>query len=373
MRTIKGRPHNFPASVQNEFFGRVVTTHRSNDSHSALLDTDSKELPYLIISDNLSREISAPTIHTAGYVDLNSGDILQIFPSGRCLVVYQVATDDNALFFTDGCNSRCIMCPQPPKSTPFCFSNDTERIVRLIADSPKVLGITGGEPTIFWEDFLRLIDRIRAKLPEVFLQILTNARILRYEEKAKQLVEATGENAVFCIPIYSDDEKTHNELVGRKSFWQTIEGLYNLGNEHANIEIRNVILRQNYERLNEYGHFIYRNIPFATHIAIMGMEPVGLARSNFDRLWVSPLSYVSLLESTVLQLHRQGMFTSIYNIPCCILPNSLWKFSEPSISTWKIRYFQECEKCTIRNNCGGVFSSAKKALKPYITPILEVK
>jgi len=373
MRIFRGKPYNFPASIRNDFFGRVVTTQKSNDSHSALLDTDSKALPYLVISDNLDRELSAPAIHTVRNINLTPGDVLQVSPSGQCLVVYQVTTNDNALFFTDGCNSRCIMCPQPPQKNPFCFSNDAERIVKLITDPPKVLGITGGEPTIFWEDLLRLIDQIRAQLPDVFLQILTNARILRYAKKAKQLTESAGKNAIFCVPIYSDDERTHNELVGSESFWQTMEGLYNLGNEQANIEVRTVILRQNYERLNEYGYFIYRNIPFATHIALMGMEPIGLARNNFDRLWVPPRLYTGLLESTVLRLHMQCMRVSIYNIPSCVLPSSLWKFSESSISTWKIRYFQECENCTLRNNCGGVFFSAKKALKPYITPILETK
>lgn len=373
MRTVTGTPHNFPASTRGAILGTVATTQKDEESQSFLIETDSETLPYIVLSNGLNPTASSPVIHYTNHLELTVGDILQVFPSGRAIIVYQSTSDDNALFFTNACNSRCLMCPQPPKSKPTCFVDYSSRIIDLIKESPKVLGITGGEPTIFWDDLINMIDRIRDRHPETFLHILTNARLLNDAKKAKQLVEATGENAMFCVPLYSDDERTHNHLVGNESFWQTMEGVYNLGNEMANIEIRNVILKQNAERLNEYGEFIYRNIPFAKHIALMGMEPIGLARENFNRLWIAPPSYMPSLQDTVLRLQMKGMYVSIYNHPHCVLPPKLWDFSAPSISDWKIRYYEACKNCAVADQCGGVFFSARKAMTPYIKSVPEAK
>ena len=61
------------------------------------------------------------------------------------------------------------------------------------------------------------------------------------------------------------------------SFQQTIKGLYNLAQYKQKIEIRIVILKQNYRKLKDIAEYIYRNLPFVTHIALMGMEYHGRA------------------------------------------------------------------------------------------------
>ena len=369
MRMFKGIPHNFPFLFSRVVYGRVVAIKEDHESQSILLETDSDELPIVVLHSGVKPVITTPTINLSKVVGLDNGDVLQVFSSGRCVVVYEATSEDNALFFTGSCNSRCIMCPQPPEAKNGNYLDDCLRILKLIDKPPKVMGITGGEPTLFCDDLVRLIEAIRFAFPDCFLHILTNARKLCSVANSKQLVAATGPNAMFCVPLYSDDERIHNELVRSDSFWQSMEGLYNLGNEDVHIEVRNVLLKQNYKRIEEYAQYLYRNIPFSSHIAFMGMEPIGLAYKNLDTLWIEPNAYMDKLEAAVLRLHMQGMCVSVYNQPHCVLSQKIWPFSAPSISDWKVRYYEACEKCFVSEQCGGVFFSARELMAPLINPI----
>ena len=44
----------------------------------------------------------------------NEGDIISISPLGEIIFHYEHASKHNAVFVTERCNHRCIMCPQPP-------------------------------------------------------------------------------------------------------------------------------------------------------------------------------------------------------------------------------------------------------------------
>ena len=60
-------------------------------------------------------------------------------------------------------------------------------------------------------------------------------------------------------------------------------------------------------------------------------------------------------------LANRGMTVSIYNLPLCVLPRSLWPFARQSISEWKNRYPDECEPCVVKDHCAGFFASAGSA------------
>lgn len=111
----------------------------------------------------------------------------------------------------------------------------------------KNIGITGGEPTLEPEKLLKLLYKIARKSPNQKVHILTNGRNFEDINLVKNLSNIKHIDISYGIPLYSDLAEEHDFITGSKgSFQQTIKGLYNLAQYKQKIEIRIVILKQNY-------------------------------------------------------------------------------------------------------------------------------
>ena len=55
----------------------------------------------------------------------------------------------------------------------------------------------------------------------------------------------------------------------------------------------------------------------------MQMETTGLAKENFDDLWIDPYDYNEQLREAVLLLADRGMKPYIYNAQLCVLPEDI--------------------------------------------------
>jgi hypothetical protein len=100
----------------------------------------------------------------------------------------------------------------------------------------------------------------------------------------------------------------------------------------------------------------------------MGLETIHQAKQNLNSLWVNPYEMISYLEEAIHYLTQRSMNTSIYNIPLCLLPESLWKFARQSISDWKTSFDAKCQVCSMRENCSGMFDSAIDYYRTYFKP-----
>ena len=98
----------------------------------------------------------------------------------------------------------------------------------------------------------------------------------------------------------------------------------------------------------------------------MGLEITGYTKANLNELWIDPYDYMKELEESVLFLSNRNINVSIYNTPLCLLPFSLWPYNRKSISDWKNIYLDECGKCAIINECGGLFESSSKKHSNHI-------
>jgi len=132
------------------------------------------------------------------------------------------------------------------------------------------------------------------------------------------------------------------------------------------VEIRVVIHLHTYRRLPDLARFIIRNLQFVDHVALMGLELMGFARSNLDELWIDPVDYQAQLRDATLCLAQAGIRTSIYNHQLCLLDSVLHPFSVKSISEWKNEYMPECAGCRMMDRCTGFFSSATLRRSPHI-------
>jgi His-Xaa-Ser system radical SAM maturase HxsC len=175
------------------------------------------------------------------------------------------------------------------------------------------------------------------------------------------------------IPVYSDLDDRHDHVVqARGAFDDTLVGLQNLGRWGVPVEIRVVVHRWTFERLENLAEFVYRNLTFASHVTFMGLEMMGFAISNLDELWIDPFEYRDYLERAVRFLATRGMHVSVYNHQLCTVPESIWPYCRKSISDWKNEYLPQCEGCTVRQECGGFFSSAvRRKVSTHISPLFD--
>ena len=112
-----------------------------------------------------------------------------------------------------------------------------------------------------------------------------------------------------------------------------------------------------------------RNLPFVAQVALMGLEMTGLARPNSSLVWADPADYQDELAQAVDILATAGITTRIYNHQLCVLDRRLWPYAVRSISDWKNDYLEICHSCSVRNACGGVFTTSGNRLSQYLRPL----
>ena len=284
---------------------------------------------------------------------------------------FDINSNDNTLFVTEQCNNHCIMCCQPPRRV-----NDIERLfgenIRLIRNAPqkiKVIGISGGEPTLLGDKLFIMLEEIRNCLPDTGIHLLSNGRAFADQDFSRRLKSVAGDKVCVGIPFHSDYPGNHDLIAGTKgAYEETMMGLYTLANEGIEIELRVVLNRLNYSRLPLMSEFINKNLPFVKWVAFMGMEKTGLAVKNLNKIWIEPQEYIPQLTEAVQRLYDWDIDTAIYNIPLCLLPKEYHVFAEQSISDWKVRYQPCCNNCVLKDKCCGSFATSTDpylGIKPF--------
>lgn len=302
----------------------------------------------------------------------NEGDAVVINKRGEIVFVYEIKSNHNAIIATERCNHRCIMCPQPPilqekDKTPFNL-----KLISLFDKSTQEIGITGGEPTLIGDNLFVLINHIKKELPKTAISILSNGVKFADKEYAMKLAKCKHHDLQIDIPLFSDIAEEHNRIVGAKTFYKTVQGLYNLALFHQRIGLRIVIHKQTYRRLPQLADYIYHNFPFVAQVAFMQMETTGLAKENLDKLWIDPYDYNMELREAVLLLADRGIKPYIYNAQLCVLPDDIRYYAQQSISDWKDIYISECDGCMLRGQCAGFFESNRNIHSAHIKKVENI-
>jgi His-Xaa-Ser system radical SAM maturase HxsC len=303
---------------------------------------------------------------------LSDGDVVRLSSDLKHLrVLFRVTGSQNSLLLTERCNHYCLMCSQPPKTQDDSYLiENIKDVLRLASRTCKEIGFTGGEPTLLGEHFLDLVRLADSYLPETSLHVLTNGRAFQNRPFAKQLGDLRHHDIMLGVPLYSDVPEIHDYVVqSPNALQETLRGIINLNRCGVPVEIRIVLHQITIPRLLYLSEFIARNLPFVSHVAFMGLEMTGFARANKAALWVEPDSYGEQLRSAVLFLAKRKIRTSVYNLQHCLMPRALWPYMRKSISDWKNEYEAECASCSVREQCGGFFSSFIHQKPKNIAPI----
>ncbi len=303
---------------------------------------------------------------------LTNDDVVSISGDGRVRTLFRASSDHNSILLTEQCDNYCLMCSQPPKDHDDSWIlEEVSNLIPLIPRDTQSLGITGGEPTIFGDDFINIIRLIKNWLPYTALHILSNGRKFSDPVFSQKYSAIAHPDMMVGIPVYSDDPTRHDYVVQAKgAFDETIRGILNLKKLGQKVELRVVIHKQTYEGLPSLAEYIARNLLFVDHVALMGLEMMGFTRANLDSLWIDPISYKDYLSEAVNIFRSYGMVVSVYNHQLCLVNKDVEPVYVKSISDWKNEYLPECEGCNRINDCGGFFSSGirhgySKSIKPF--------
>lgn len=296
----------------------------------------------------------------ADFAYLKPGDVVRIDPNAkRIRVIYRAEAPSNSLLLTERCNHYCVMCSQPPRAEDDTqVARDILNAVPLFSKGTRELILSGGEPTLTGELFFDILAKIRGHLPHTAVHVLSNGRSSAERHLAERIGALRMPDLMIGIPLYSDVPDRHNFIVqSANAFDETIRGILNLKSAGVRVEIRVVLHRYSIPTLRSLARFVATNLTFVDHVAFMGLEAMGFARSNWDDLWIDPRSYQSDLVDACRAVARKGIRTSVYNLPLCWLSPEVSPYYVTSISDWKNEYLDACNGCAAASQCGGFFSS----------------
>jgi His-Xaa-Ser system radical SAM maturase HxsC len=365
-------------SSKSRFIGRVSTSSGLDGRSDSILLSDGTHVQpagfrAYFIRGEARPSAAHPDTYALGreYDYLADGDVVRIDPVRNTLhVLYRRNSPFNSFLVTERCDNYCVMCSQPPKAHDDSWIVDELfRVIPLLSPETREIGITGGEPGLLGGRLVELIRCFRDQLPSTVLHVLSNGRAFAKPDLSTDVAALKHPDLMFGIPLYADVPEAHDYVVQQRgAFDQTIQGILNLKRRGVRVELRFVIHRDTYEGLPAFARFVARNLLFVDHVALMGLELMGFARSNLDALWIDPMDYQHQLAEAVDILSRAGARVSIYNLPLCVLPASLHGVARASISDWKNRFFDECDGCAKKSSCAGFFASARVRRSRGISP-----
>lgn len=333
------------------------------------------EINYLVlIQDSAEREqiadLVARGLENLGWIEsleVELGDVIMPIPGkGAVDVSYRRSDVHHTLFLTNRCNSNCLMCSQPPtKHEDGWLIDEAIDIVRQIEYSPDSIGITGGEPLLTGPRLREVLGEVYLRHPTTRIDLLTNGRLLSNREIATSLLDGLEANVAWLVPLYGHAHMLHDFIVQSPgAFEQTLEGILRLQQHGQPIQVRIVLIEPVLERLGDLCEFIGKNLPFVHEVALMACEPIGFALANKEFCNLDLQDWWPQLTRASRTLHRHGVRHMFMNTPLCAMPRGLWPLAVRSISDWKQVYTAECQGCSAKESCSGLFSSHERGWKP---------
>lgn len=325
--------------------------------------------------NELADEAGEPSV-VAPLASVDANDVVAMTPGRSELqVLYRQSDAHHTVFLTNRCNSRCVMCSQPPTNHDDSWLvEEAKQLARHIGDAPDTVGFTGGEPLLLGVGLRDVIETFDLHLPQAQLEILTNGRALSDRTFAEQLLVGLPKRVCWMVPIYGHADFLHDSIVqSAGAFDETIGGLLNLHEFGQTIQLRVVLIEPVLEILTDLCSFVAKNMPFVREVALMGCEPVGFALANRSICEIDIRQWEATLSRAVHILQRGGLPVMLMNLPLCALPEGLWPLAQRSISDWKQVYAPECGECSVRAHCCGLFAWHKRGWRPtFLKPICEL-
>lgn len=116
------------------------------------------------------------------------------------------------IFLGSACNFSCKYCIQNKLENKVACKPDFERIKQyLIKKKPTVVILWGGEPLLYWNDFVRVVKMVKEILPNCKLTTISNGSLLT-QDKVDFINENDIGYGVSCDGRYTDKLRNKNVL-----------------------------------------------------------------------------------------------------------------------------------------------------------------
>ncbi len=301
-------------------------------------------------------------------------DVFELWENGTLLNCYDDSSTDNYFFVTGQCNSNCVMCPSPDASRKDADMANIEKLINIAnhisSDAPH-LTITGGEPFMAGEKIFDFIRTLKDKFDQTEFLLLTNGRIFAIDKYVELLKENAPEDITLAIPIHGSCSEKHDAITQAKgSFNQTLLGVKKLLASGFAIEIRLVACNLNVDDFGNIANLIVDQLPGIKYVSVMAPEMTGSAYINRDRVWKPYSQIFTDIEASLLHMIKNGIDVKLYNFPLCTVSKKYRTLCEKSISPNKIRFAEVCERCKLKDACGGIFAGTFMLEKDDLKAIL---
>lgn len=284
------------------------------------------------------------------------GDVVLVTPAeGRLERLLRAGSPHNTLLVTERCDQLCVMCSQPPKKTHVDrFAHFADAC--LLAKPDTLIGISGGEPTLFKPELFGFLEHVLRERPDLRFHVLTNAQHFE-EQDVGRLRHPLWRRVAWGIPIYAADAPTHDRIVGKEGAFDRLElSLARLIRAGARIELRTVVLRDKATALRPLAGYVGTNLKAVEQWSIMQLEAAGFARSRWTQLVYDHAADFAPVAYAVDRAELSGVQVRLFNFQRCTVPPAYRDLAVASISDWKRRYAPGCSGCREVDACTGFFA-----------------
>ena len=245
-------------------------------------------------------------------------------------------------------------------------------LIRYIPATLPHVTITGGEPFMIREKLFDILGYLKEKCVGTEFLLLTNGRAFSIAGYAERLVNTAPSRFCVGIPIHGNNARLHDSITRvNGSFEQTVDGIKKLIKGNVDVEIRIVVTRFNADSFTDIARMIIKEYPNISSVKIMAMEMLGNAATHFNQVWIPYDEIFGKIKSAINLLVNNNIDVAIYNMPLCFVDEGYWYICKKSISDYKIRYYDKCLDCNVKNLCGGVFAGTYRFLEDSVKPCIK--
>lgn len=359
--------------------GYIVAIAKSKRAYSELsadkknmlfVDTEHQIYQFFPIGEKILPNTSAASVLNG----LAEFDVVEFYSDSNFRVLFRDDSNDNALVVTNQCNSNCIMCPCSEGSRRKLSQESSEHLCRILEYIPTdacYLTLTGGEPTLLGSGLFPVLRKLREHFEDFTeFQFLTNGRTFSDKAYLQQFLENAPERLHYGIPLYGFSAETHDSITRASgSFVQAVNGIKALLHHGCDVELRIVVSKLNLNYMDGIARFIAAGFHGLSHVSIMATEMCGTAAANRQKVWVDYHDAFQASKNAIKILLSNGIDVMLFNFPLCKVERGYWALCQKSISDYKIRYYETCQNCRVKDLCGGVFRSTLLLTGMELNPI----
>lgn len=296
------------------------------------------------------------------------GDVVLVQPDGgRVERLLRAGSPHNTLLVTERCDQLCVMCSQPPKKTHIDRFALFEQAC-LLAEPDSIIGISGGEPTLYKDELLGMVERVLTERPDLAFHVLTNGQHFEQND-VERLRAPLFRRVLWGVPLYAREAALHDKIVGKQGAFSRLEKSFaHLLMSGARVELRTVLVASNLHELPALARYIATRLRFINAWSVMQLENIGFARNRWPELYVDHARDFRPISTALDHATLHGIPARLFNFPRCSVPEPYRHLAAASISDWKRKFVAACEGCTERSACTGFFEwhpdSATQGVRP---------